>query len=625
METLLNKTIAEIWKDNYIVPLYQRNFAWKELQINQLLQDIYDNSKENNSNYYVGSLVVIERQDGTFEVIDGQQRLTVLSIICKAVGILQQGHLRYDSREEVIGFFDGIFKSNDLGKYADDCGGNKNIQNLVDAVKIVLNTKIIVNPDTNETISIAQMGDRDRGEFAEYIKDKVILVRTILPAETDVAAYFEIMNNRGEQLQEHEIVKALMMGNIKDEAKRAIFAKVWDACSQMNVPIQSLFTEKKLFGDNYDSLDLKQLDTFSSNLNGVNKSEGKSISEILDPKNDIVNKENVENNVEDPEDKYEAIVDFPNFLMHVLKITIEKPNKTIPLNSDNLLKTYKTEEVGIDSWTFIAQLFKCRVLFDRYVVRNAGDEDEGVKWEMKKPYKDDEGLRFKNTFAKEEGDDKDKKEGDDDDERPSLQKRIIKQQSMLQVTYRNKKYKNWLFDLLNELMKEENVEISGEKIKKFLDQRISYYYENLEGRDDYNAGVRTPHFLLNFIDYLYWVASTEGKDFKNKDYVKKVFDFKYYNSVEHHFPHSYDIEKEKDNKDNIGNLFLTSVSSNSRMSNKSPEQKAVNKDGLSPKRSIMYAITNKRKAWGKDEIEEHGKDVTEGLLPRYKEILDIHS
>ena len=60
----LNKNIAEIWQDDYVVPLYQRNYAWQESQIQQLLQDIYDNSKTLDSNYFIGSLVVLQRPDG---------------------------------------------------------------------------------------------------------------------------------------------------------------------------------------------------------------------------------------------------------------------------------------------------------------------------------------------------------------------------------------------------------------------------------------------------------------------------------------------------------------------------------------------------------------------------------
>ncbi len=49
----------------YKIPIYQRNYAWKELQIRQLIQDIYDyaeDNEENNENkkkkYYIGTLVV---------------------------------------------------------------------------------------------------------------------------------------------------------------------------------------------------------------------------------------------------------------------------------------------------------------------------------------------------------------------------------------------------------------------------------------------------------------------------------------------------------------------------------------------------------------------------------------
>ena len=93
----INKTISQIWDDNYVVPIYQRNYAWGEEQITQLLQDIYDASQNEESNYFIGSLVVLLRTDGVFEVIDGQQRLTTLHLICKKLGILKQSRLSYDS------------------------------------------------------------------------------------------------------------------------------------------------------------------------------------------------------------------------------------------------------------------------------------------------------------------------------------------------------------------------------------------------------------------------------------------------------------------------------------------------------------------------------------------------
>ena len=42
----LNKTIIEIFSEQYIIPLYQRNFAWGKDEIERLLQDIYENFKK---------------------------------------------------------------------------------------------------------------------------------------------------------------------------------------------------------------------------------------------------------------------------------------------------------------------------------------------------------------------------------------------------------------------------------------------------------------------------------------------------------------------------------------------------------------------------------------------------
>jgi uncharacterized protein with ParB-like and HNH nuclease domain len=92
METnKLGKSIQEIFNGQYkyIVPLYQRNFAWRRNEIEQLLQDVYEAySKSRGEGYYfIGSLVVLKRVNGDYEVIDGQQRLTTLSLITKILGL----------------------------------------------------------------------------------------------------------------------------------------------------------------------------------------------------------------------------------------------------------------------------------------------------------------------------------------------------------------------------------------------------------------------------------------------------------------------------------------------------------------------------------------------------------
>ena len=175
-EQSLNKTIAQIWEDKYVVPLYQRNFSWKEEQIGQLLQDLYDNAPKLQDdqcrNYYLGSLVVLERKDGTWEVIDGQQRLTCLHFICKYLNILKKPCLTYDSRPEVESFFADLFvKSwNDFIHEYNKIDNSK-ISRLKDALRIVENFKIRTGKG-DENITLKEMTHDQRNLLAEYISSK---------------------------------------------------------------------------------------------------------------------------------------------------------------------------------------------------------------------------------------------------------------------------------------------------------------------------------------------------------------------------------------------------------------------------------------------------------------------
>ena len=617
----LNKSIAQIWSDDYVVPLYQRNYAWQESQIQQLLQDIYDNSKNPESYYFIGSLVVLQRPDGAYEVIDGQQRLTTLHLICKSLNLLDMPHLTYDSRPEVEEFFRGLFASATCKEFAEKCKKRdcRKTYRLVDAIDIVENTDIHMHPGypDDRIINLSSMDEAEKVGFKKYLNNNVIIVRTVLPCDTDVAAYFEIMNNRGEQLQEHEIVKALMMKELSPK-ERSVFSTIWDACSQMNVPIQKSLAEYRnysypLFGENFDTL---HWEDFISNYHEGNcTTETLGIDEILS--SPWKGNRDYENAGEVSEDKYEPIVDFPNFLMHIFK----QYDIECQLNSNYLLDTYHRIKSNISSMEFIQRMLKSRTLFDRFVIKSQGDgeEDENLKWVMLKPYlftnKRDKShhLRYRNTFSMAEGN------VDENEKECQIQRRIIMQESMLQVTFRNKKYKNWLYDLLQYLGQTEDVnQVDASSLSDFLDSWILDYYKGLEKKTipaeetswAFAAlGTETPHFVFNLIDYLYWVASKNAKS--TVRYLDEVddFNFKYYNSIEHHLPQSY-VNTGHVNVDALGNLCLISRKANSSLNDKAPKEKAVIVPDLQPKRKIMYLITQYSDGmWGQKQISEHEHDV----------------
>lgn len=258
-------------------------------------------------------------------------------------------------------------------------------------------------------------------------------------------------------------------------------------------------------------------------------------------------------------------------------------------------------------------------IIDRYVIKMQGDDedDENLKWRMLRPYRYEyngrQTLKSKNTFF---GSD----DNDNEDEKYSRNSRVIKQQSMLQVTFRQRKYKRWLYDLLDWLCNNyDKVEtVAEEEMSKYLDRWIVNYYNNLieewknRKKDIMCAGTETPHYLLNLIDYLYWVASRQGETTIRYAKEIKEFQFKYYNSVEHHLPQSYQ-NTNKENIDKIGNLCLISKRKNSSLNDKGPTEKAKIEPGLQPNRSVMYQITHDYGKWGDNEIEAHQRDIKDLL------------
>ena len=205
-----DKTLFD--KDKYIIPLYQRAFAWSDKEICQLIDDINDFT---GAHYYLGSLIVNLNKDGVYEVIDGQQRLTALFLLLDFVGKNDWGadRLSYECRER------SNFTLNNLSQLS-----NNTLEvYLANTEKIeqtlITGRKIISDKFSSDKI--------DKDQFIANLK-KVILYRIEVPPHTDLNRYFEIMNVRGEQLEQHDILKAKLMEPL-DEKSRTAFAIVWDA------------------------------------------------------------------------------------------------------------------------------------------------------------------------------------------------------------------------------------------------------------------------------------------------------------------------------------------------------------------------------------------------------------
>lgn len=74
----------------FVIPEYQRPYAWTDEQVETLFEDLWDftatsGGTERESSYFLGSVVSYENEDGEQEIIDGQQRITSLFLLLRAI------------------------------------------------------------------------------------------------------------------------------------------------------------------------------------------------------------------------------------------------------------------------------------------------------------------------------------------------------------------------------------------------------------------------------------------------------------------------------------------------------------------------------------------------------------
>lgn len=635
-------TISDLFNDenkcNYIIPIYQRNYAWGDDEISSLLQDIKnacEKNKEQDKNYYIGSLVVYRRDNGDFEVIDGQQRLTTLTLIMHHLGKLSFRNVSFEHRDE-----------------SEQALSNLNSEKLPSNFSQALKTiKKIIDEWGN-----------NKDKIVKFLLDKVEIIRTEVPEGTDLNHYFEIMNTRGEQLEKHEILKARLMKVLPTPIEQSLFAKIWDSCSDMSryvvMGFDSELREVILGGD------WRKARGFFKTI--LNENSGKP-ENPREPKNSIVELINAEVKIEKKEqsqDKYDgeftSVIDFPNFLMHVLRIYLEMFDKckystqndpcNVSLDEKLLLKSFegKFEEKPKKVRIFIYTLLVCRYLFDLYVIKSNMIRTDYENWSLWKIVKRKSSYYYKNVF----GDDGLDKNDDEALNDADPTKKALMLLSMFHVSNPSRIYKNWLYAVLRWLFKNKD-NITPDNYVDFLEDLCDKFYfgNNCQGKDiteiildkvefelnsghkeNWDDGVSVPNFIFNRLDYQLWkffheqerkqeqeqrveILSENDKwlTIKNKEAIWKKFRFTFRSSVEHHYPQHPSVGDELESGLNdFGNLYLLSQSKNSSLGNSSPEEKKkhyTNNEYDSLKQAIMMSYDK----WTEVEIKEHGEEMLEIL------------
>ena len=644
-ETVHSYSVKALLSDGntYWVPMYQRNYAWGEGEINQLIQDVQDyQNKRTEQPYYIGTLVVYERNDGGLEVIDGQQRFTTLTLMAMCLTRLAvNGELHID--------MDWYSKPN--LDFESRVKSTKTFESINQGVALDHLRKADYNLDVVNGFTLLEKALLALGEklsaFCDYFFSLVQITRVSVPSDTDLNHYFEVMNNRGEQLEKHEVVKARLMSVFNDiddkqtrEVSISVLSKVWDATANMERYVQYGFLPKErhtIFGENdWGQFTTSGFDELADLIGYCASSEDNGKGEVSRSLQNILETPPQSNSTVDavlaPE-RFNSVINFSNFLLHVLRVWTDK---NIPLDDKQLLDQFeryilKSDDAIGATKGFIFALLKCKYLFDQYIIKREFSQGED-KWSLKRlHFYNSKSQSYINTFDQ-----------DDEDGFDGVNRRILMLLGALHVSTPTLVYKHWLNGALYALyhmndMSAKNYLTGLERLaRQFVYGRFlsagegAEYYEMIYQGREYAAMTINQtevmsrlkfrcienNLVFNYLDYLLWCERGSNN---NTDEVVKQFEFTFRSSVEHFYPqHPMDghSELEEGCLHRFGNLCLISHSKNSRLSNLQPKAKRdhfkaaiADKNMDTLKLYEMIKLLDTSGEWGSRQIQEHEKSM----------------
>ena len=182
-------TIKELFELKLAIPEYQRPYSWSVESTNTLFMDIYEAYKEGLSEYRLGS-VILHKNNGIYNIVDGQQRITTLSILLYCLGYGELGLLneRYNSFSENV---------------------------------IINNFQILKK-------KVSELKSKER--FKDYLLKNCTLVKIVTNKEQEAFQFFDSQNSRGKELAPHDLLKSYHlreMNNEEENLKNKIIS-IWE-------------------------------------------------------------------------------------------------------------------------------------------------------------------------------------------------------------------------------------------------------------------------------------------------------------------------------------------------------------------------------------------------------------
>ena len=660
-------TLNELVQKHYIfnIPIYQRLYVWKSNQIETLLEDLCHSYVQKENGYYLGGIMITRHKNysGNFfkyDIIDGQQRFTTLWLISRYLGNVLDDFKYYhednDSHSRISfsvrDFADEFFKNSNKTFGEDE---EKELKALRDGIKTI---------ESFFNSVACPISPQQYDEFATFIFSKIYFIVTQMPEDVDENKVFEAMNNRGVQLQQHEILKSQILKNIKNDYVRSKYAILWDSCSQM---------EKYLEKSIKDVADLKWIQLFNSNQEDTIVSLPRDILSILKNESeddteikliDILNSTELDSeearqlsHQSSDDENYEStsvrsVINFPMLLLHTLRIYQNRRNKITEdeqiaeVNAKELIAIFNKNyalnpevdhffmiDSEEDALCFIELLWKVREVFDRYIIKWV-KVDEGARQEdyhqILTLYQTKTALQRRFTKANDE---------------LALLQSILYHSQQLTTHY-------WLTPFLSFLLEDHNPQSILLYLKKLdnemfcnprRDLRTMSYklqftnMEDLKGNSEFieselkkTQGVTFPHYFFYKLEFILW--SERNRLFSEYNIQALNFDMwdNFYmtakNSIEHIFPQNpkeenkdliyisaldkINLEKAEDENfspiNDFGNLVLLTSGINSSYSNKSfGEKKHQFMNNRRKMDSLKSSIIFYNDSWNWTHVQEH--------------------
>lgn len=271
------KKLFEDKKSDFLIPDYQRPYAWTDAECQTLWDDIFefafpgdDVSKFNSDEeYYLGPIVTFKNDDGKKEIIDGQQRLTTLMLLLRAF-YSKFGNMKDEKSLQTKDIISKcIWKTDEFGK--------------PDMDELKIDSEVATDNDKDEFLKILKTGNADnlKSKYAEnyrffqkkinefldaypsyfaFLPIRILNNCILLPIEAEdqntALRIFSTLNDRGKPLSDADIFKAQFYKFFKEQGKKDNFIRQWkileEKCDKMfkplsGTPLDELFARYMYF------------------------------------------------------------------------------------------------------------------------------------------------------------------------------------------------------------------------------------------------------------------------------------------------------------------------------------------------------------------------------------------